>query len=40
MSHVPYDSAIRSLMYVMVCTRPDLAYVVSIVSWFMQNSEK
>ena len=37
MSHVPYSNAIESLMYVMVCTRPDLAYVVSIVSRFMHN---
>ena len=29
MSRVPYASAVGSLMYVMVCTRPDLAYVVS-----------
>jgi len=27
-------------MYVMVCTRPDLAYVVSIVSRFMHNPGK
>ena len=29
-----------SVMYVMVCTRPDLAYVVSMVSWFMANLGK
>nr|GEY05453.1 retrovirus-related Pol polyprotein from transposon TNT 1-94 [Tanacetum cinerariifolium] len=32
MSKVPYTNAVRSLMYMMVCTRPDIAYVVSIVS--------
>ena len=28
MSRVPYDSVVGSLMYVMVCSRPDLAYAV------------
>ena len=36
MSHVPYSNAIGSLMYDMVCTRPDLAYV---VSRFMHNPD-
>nr|GEW39163.1 retrovirus-related Pol polyprotein from transposon TNT 1-94 [Tanacetum cinerariifolium] len=27
MSKVPYANAVRSLMYLMVCTRPDIAYV-------------
>lgn len=40
MSHVPYSSAVGSLMYVMVCTRPDLAYVLSIVSRYMHNLGK
>ena len=34
-SRVPYVSAVGSLMYVMVCTRADLAYAVSIVSRFI-----
>ncbi|KAG8478826.1 hypothetical protein CXB51_028794 [Gossypium anomalum] len=29
MLHVPYSSAVGSLMYVMVCSRPDLSYAVS-----------
>ncbi|KAG8481596.1 hypothetical protein CXB51_026522 [Gossypium anomalum] len=29
MSHVPYSSAVGSLMYAMVCSRPDLSYAVS-----------
>jgi len=29
MSRVPYASAVRSLMYTMVYTRPDVAYAVS-----------
>jgi len=29
MSRVPYANAVGSLIYVMVCTKPDLAYAVS-----------
>jgi ATP-binding cassette subfamily B (MDR/TAP) protein 1 len=37
MQNVPYASAVGSLMYAMVCTRPDIAQVVSTVSRFMSN---
>ena len=37
MQHVPYASAVGSLMYAMVCTRPDIAHAVSTVSRFMSN---
>jgi len=40
MSRVPYASAVGSLMHAMVCIRPDLAYAVSTVSWFMSNPGK
>lgn len=43
MSHVCYASAIRSLMYAVVCTSPespDIAQVVGIVSWYMCNMGK
>jgi len=40
MSRVSYASAMGLLMYVMVCTRPDLAYAVSIISRFMSNLGK
>ncbi|XP_047334054.1 secreted RxLR effector protein 161-like [Impatiens glandulifera] len=40
MSHVPYASAVGSLMYAMVCTRPDLAHAVSVVSRFMGDPGK
>ncbi|MCI88659.1 vacuolar protein sorting-associated protein 33, partial [Trifolium medium] len=40
MSHIPYASVVGSLMYVMVCTRPDLAYAVSMVSRYMHNPDK
>eukprot|EP00253_Pinus_taeda_P034205 PITA_34205 len=32
MSKVPYASAVGSLMYAMVCTRPDIAHAVGVVS--------
>ena len=35
MSSVPYSSAVHSIMYVMVCTGPDISHVVSIVSRYM-----
>ena len=37
---VPYASAIGSLMYAMVCTRPDIGYAVGVVSRFMSNPSK
>lgn len=37
MSHVPYASAVGSLMYAMVCTRPDISYAVGVASRFMAN---
>ncbi|GAA0171429.1 reductase [Lithospermum erythrorhizon] len=40
MERVPYTSTVVSLMYAMVCTRPDLAHAVSVVSRFMADPEK
>ena len=40
MSQVPYSSAMGSLMYVVVCSRPNLSYVVSAVSRYMKNLGK
>jgi ATP-binding cassette subfamily B (MDR/TAP) protein 1 len=37
MSIVSYQFSMGSLMYAMVCTRPDIAYIVGVVSWFMKN---
>jgi len=31
MTHVPYARAVGSLMYAMVCTRPDLSQAVSMI---------
>ena len=37
---IPYASAVGSIMYAMVATRPDLAYVVGVVSRYMSNPGK
>ena len=37
MSRVPYASAVGSLMYAMICTRPDIAQAVGVVSRFMAD---
>ena len=38
MQRVPYASVVGSLMYAMVCTRPDIAHDVGTVSRFLSNS--
>ena len=35
MSKVPYSSTVGSLMYAMVCTRPDIAQAVGVVRRYM-----
>ena len=37
MSPVPYVSVVGSLMYSMVCTRPDIAHVVDVLSRYMSK---
>ena len=37
MMYVPYASAVGSMMYAMVCTRPDISQAVSVVSRYMGN---
>ena len=37
MLSVPYSSAIGSIMYIMICTRPDLAHSISLLSKYMSN---
>lgn len=37
MECIPYASGVGSIMYGMVCSRPDLAYAISVVSRFMAN---
>ena len=40
MAKVPYLSLVGSLMYAMICTRPDIAYAVGVVSRYMSNPGK
>ena len=40
MSHVPYASAMGSLMNAMVCTRPYIAHAVGVLSRFMSDPGK
>ena len=37
MQKIPYASAVESLMYTMLCTRPDICYTVGIVSRYQSN---
>ncbi|KAL8097443.1 hypothetical protein AgCh_030536 [Apium graveolens] len=38
-SKIPYASAIGSIMYAMLCTRPDVAYSISVTSRYQSNPE-
>ncbi|KAG9450795.1 hypothetical protein H6P81_010760 [Aristolochia fimbriata] len=40
MATVPYANAVGSLMYAMVCTRPDISQAISVVSRFMHDLGK
>jgi hypothetical protein len=40
MSRVPYSSTVGSLMYAMVCTRPDIAHAEGFVRRYMNNPGK
>ncbi|KAH9685877.1 Integrase catalytic domain-containing protein [Citrus sinensis] len=40
MARVPYASVVGSLMYAMVCTRPNISEAMCIVSRYMYNSSK
>ncbi|KAG8473406.1 hypothetical protein CXB51_035701 [Gossypium anomalum] len=40
MSHVLYSSAVGSLMYATLCSRPDLSYAISVASKYMANPGK
>eukprot|EP00253_Pinus_taeda_P021771 PITA_21771 len=40
MSHVPYASAVSSLIYEMVCIRLDIAHAMGVLSKFMSKLEK
>jgi len=38
MSHVQYASAVSSLMYALICMRPDLSQAMSMISIYMHDS--
>lgn len=40
MLHVPYASVVGSVMYMMLCTRPDLSHSISLLNRFMSNPGK
>jgi hypothetical protein len=40
MSHVPYASVVGSLMYAMVCTRPNISHAVGVLSRYMSKLGK
>eukprot|EP00253_Pinus_taeda_P029097 PITA_29097 len=40
MSHVPYASAVSSLIYAMVCTRPKIAHAVGVLNMFISKEGK
>ncbi|KAM6563895.1 hypothetical protein CsatB_023893 [Cannabis sativa] len=40
MKDVPYSNAVGSIMYLMVSTRPDLGYAMSVLSKYMANPGK
>nr|GEU62740.1 hypothetical protein [Tanacetum cinerariifolium] len=40
MSRIPYASVVGNLMYVMVCTRPNIAQAISVVSRYMAHPGK
>ena len=37
MKNIPYASAIGSLMYAQVCTRPDIAFAVGVLGRYQSN---
>ncbi|XP_066333944.1 secreted RxLR effector protein 161-like [Miscanthus floridulus] len=37
MSKVPYASAVGSIMYAMICTRPDVSFALSVVSRYQAD---
>ena len=37
MQKTPYASAVGSLMYTQVCTRPDIAYIIGVLGKYLSN---
>jgi len=40
MKYVPYLSVVGSLVYAMICTRPNIAYALGVVRRFLTNPRK
>ena len=40
MSIIPYSLVVRSLIYAMVCTRPNISHIVGVVSRYLANLGK
>ena len=40
MSKVPYSSAIESLMYATICTRPDIYFAIGLISGYQSNPRR
>ena len=40
MAHIPYASAVDSLMYAMVCTQPDISHTMGVLSRYMMTPIK
>lgn len=40
MMNIPYLQTINSVMYAIVCTMPNLAFAISVLSKFMTNLER
>ncbi|KAL1370160.1 hypothetical protein AAHE18_01G039700 [Arachis hypogaea] len=38
MQNIPYPSAVGSLMYAQICTRPDITFAVSMLGRYQSNS--
>ena len=37
LSQILYALVVRNLIFVMICTRPNIAQVVGVTSWFITN---
>ena len=37
MQKIPYASAVGSLMYAQVCTRPDITFVIGVLGRYLSN---
>ena len=40
MSSIPYANIVGSIMYIMICTRPNVAHAISVASRYMSNHGK